>query len=168
MRREKRLRRRLRAVDWLLVLLVLGGVLLGGRYLYERRRAATPTVTVEYTVLVSVKENVLSDSASDWKALIPIGSKVLSSNGTANMGRVVAVTAQSRLVPSVQKEKLVFFEHPSEQELLIRIRADAVSRDGDCLRVQDIRVGVGMRGDYRMGGLFAGNAQIVALTVIDP
>ena len=161
MRREKRLRRRLRAADWLLILLVLGGILLGGRYWYGRRRASTPTVAVEYTVLVS------ADLSASEDTLIPIGAEVLSSNGTAVMGRVIFVTARSHLVPSVQKDTLVFCEQPSRKELLIRIRADAVSTVGDCLRVQDIRVGVGMRGDFRIGSMLAKDAQIVALTVIN-
>ena len=167
MRNEKKHRGRLGGVDWLLILLALGGVLLGILFLYGRRHASTPTLTVEYTVLVAASENLLEDSYSGWEDLIPIGARVTSSNGTAHMGQVVAVESRSRLVLTIQKETPIFVEHPSDKEVLIRIRANAIATERDCLRVQDIRVGVGMHGDYRIGRFFAGNAQIVALTVID-
>ena len=143
-------------IDWvILVALLLGGALVGYR-IRASRAAATPSQPIVYTLLISTEER-------DFEDLIPIGASVTSANGTARLGKVLAISTRPSRAATVRDGRVVFVALPDRVELLVTVRADAVVREGDGLRVGDIRIAVGSAGDFRLGGYLAEGAQILSV-----
>ena len=150
-------RMRLTAVDWLLILLTLLLVFFGARYLYRRYRTASPDTVVTYRVCV----RGVDTSVFHVDTLIPTGASVTSANGTAQLGKVLSTEVLTSKAPQVQKGELVLVEHPYLRDLLITVRASAIDRLGDGLRVNDIRVAAGEVWELRLGSYYATAAEVV-------
>ena len=149
-------------VDWLILLLALAGIALTGGYIWQRRRAVLPSTAITYTVLASGVDTSLA-SSGDWKELIPIGSRVLSQNGTARLGSVTEVSSQPHLRATVRNGEVVFAPMPDTVDLLITVRAEATVKIGDGLRVSDIRIAAGEIGDFRLAGFLASGAKVISV-----
>lgn len=149
-------------VDWLILLLAFTAIVLTGGYIRQRRRAVLPSTAITYTVLTSGVDASLA-SSGDWKELIPIGSRVLSQNGTARLGNVTAVSSQPHLCATVRSGEVVFVPMPDRVDLLVTVRADATVKTGDGLRVSDIRIAAGEVGDFRLAGFLASGAKVISV-----
>lgn len=161
-RNERKRRFRPSFADWLILLLAVAVIAVGAWYVLRRRDAASPTVTVRYTLcLYDTDATLVEDGA--WKALIPVGSSVTNAAGTASLGKVSAVSVRPHSVAAVREGEVVFVELPARVDLLVTVRATATAQTGDGLRVHDIRVSAGERGDWRVGGLLASGAEILAV-----
>ena len=152
-------KRRLTWVDWMLILLSLALICFGAWFLLRRYRAATPTVEIRY--LICVKGVDVDDGTGAWERLIPIGARITSSNGTAELGRVTAIALQPHLVASAKNGKVVFLDHPQKTDLLITVNARATDGGADGIRVRDIRVAAGEVWDLRVGDYYATGADLV-------
>lgn len=149
-------------VDWLILALILLVILTAAHYVMQRRRAVVPTVSVSYTVLLSgVDVSFVSDG--DWTELIPIGSAVTSQNGTAHLGNVTSVSQRTHLQATVRDGGVVFAEMPALADLTVTVRAEATEKEGDGLRVSDIRIAAGETGDFRLGSFLASGAKVISV-----
>ena len=149
-------------VDWLILLLAFAGIVLAGGYIWQRRRAVLPSTAITYTVLASGVDSSLAPSG-DWKDLIPVGSRVVSQNGTARLGSVTAVSSQPHLRATVRNGEVVFVPMPGMVDLLITVRAEATVKTGDGLRVSDIRIAAGEVGEFRLAGFLASGAKVISV-----
>ena len=52
-------------------------------------------------------------------------------------------------------------EVPDRGNLVVTVSGTALEREGDGLRIQDVRIAAGMDGCFRMGGFLGRNAQIL-------
>lgn len=150
-------------VDWLIVLLVLAVCVFGGYYLYRRYRAVAPTVKIQYTVCVLGVDSRLADANGGWEGLIPMGASVTSANGTAILGEILDVSVRPHSVASILKDDVVFVEHPSKCDLFVTVQGEGVVKEGDGIRIHDIRIAAGDTGDYRLGDYCAVGATVVSV-----
>lgn len=153
LRKEKNKKFSFSWVDLLIILAVLGICFLGGRYLLSRYRASDDSISVTYTLTVSDIDAKFADVHGGWEYLIPIGSAVRSANGTASLGSVASLSFDPHTVATVRDGKVVMLEMPDRFDLSITVRAQGELRSGDGIRVSDIRIAAGERGDFRIGNL---------------
>ena len=59
--------------------------------------------------------------------------------------------------------RVVFTEVPDRVQLVVTVKANAVVRDGDGLRVGDIRIAADGMGDFRIGGYLAEGARVLSV-----
>ena len=143
------------AVVLLLAICLFFGAL--GYYLYSKRE---PSERVELlcSLLISGVE------ASEWKSYgdqwMQVGSPLYSSNGTVILGYVEEIRSREHLRLTIRDGEPVWEAHPFLEDLEITVRMSATYRQGDGLRVGDLRIAAGGRGDFRVGKLLAG-AQIL-------
>ena len=144
-------------VDWLIVVaLLLGGGAVAWRIRHSMRssEATQPIVyTLEFTV----------DADFSWEPILPIGGAVTSANGTARLGEIVSVEKRPMRTAVVRDGRIFFAELPDRTRLLVTVRADAVAREGDGLRVGDIRIAADGLGDFRVGGYLAEGARVLSV-----
>ncbi|MBQ9131707.1 MAG: DUF4330 family protein [Clostridia bacterium] len=165
MRNEKKMEKSLRIspADVLLALLVLTAVLLGGGYLWKRRGEARPTVTVTYLLRLPSREAELLEGERGILSQMPKGAAVCSQNGTASLGTVTDRRVEQVLRPAVRDGEAILLEDPFHRHLYVTVTGQGIRRPGDGLRIRDIRIAAGMRGDFRIGGYLAENADILAV-----
>ncbi len=161
-RDENSTRQGLRSVDWLLLAVLLAAVLLGSYLIRRRGQADAPTVEIFYTVCVSSVDVAQSENG-DFADLIPKGAAVTNETGTVTLGRVTDVTVRPHRTAAARDGEIVMAESPNRVDLLVRVRAWATVRTGDGLRVGDIRIAAGRAGDFRIGALFAGGCEVIAV-----
>ena len=159
-KRERRLR--FSAADWLLLVLAVAILTGGGLFLYQKRRAAVPHVEILYTVQVSGVDLRVFESG-DLMELIPLGSTVYSENGTAELGRVESREVIPFSEPHATDKGIRWIEVPDRATLVVTVVGTAAERDGDGLRIRDIRIAAGMRGSFRLGGFLGENARILSV-----
>lgn len=155
-------KKRLVWIDWLLLLFLTAAILLGARFWMRRRDAAEPTTQILYTVCLYTCDAALSETG-DWSSLIPYGTTVTNAMGTAELGSVSGVTVRNSRTVAVKKGEVVTVEIPERVDLLITVRASATQKTGDGLRVNDIRIAAGGKGDFRIGELYADGASIISV-----
>ncbi len=146
-----------------LITLLAAAVSAGIFFLYSRRAAAEPTVPIEYTICLAARSRVFPEENGSWEELLGVGTPVSNANATAEMGEVIALEVRPHTVMTVQAGRVVSAEDPMLCELYITVRADAVEKTGNGLRVKDIRIAAGMRGDYYIGPFFAADALTVSV-----
>ena len=66
---------------------------------------------------------------------------------------------------ALDRDKVVFVAHPDRVDVDVTVRASGVARDGDGLRVSDIRIAAGASGGFRIGGYYAAQATVVFVDV---
>lgn len=160
-KKEKKRRFSLTWVDWVLLVLGVSVLLLGWRYLRGRQSVALPTVSVEYLLcLPSVK---VEDFDGEVDGLISKSASVTTANGTASLGRVKRVWSEAHLTPTIKDGAILFVETPGRVDLYVFVEANAVMRQGDGLRVSDIRIAAGGTGDFRIGNFLANGAKVVSV-----
>ena len=158
--------RRLNWVDWVILAVLLAGVLLAAWWFAERRQAATPSNVVQYRICVSAIDPQIAEVSGGWAALIPIDAPVTSANGARSLGRVTNVWEQVHLEAVVQDGAVSFVPREDVTDLYVEIRADAILREGDGVRVGDVRIAAADTGDFRVGGYLASGAQVVLVEVL--
>ena len=97
---------------------------------------------------------------------MPIDAPVTSANGAISLGRVTRVWEQAHLEAVVQDEEIVFAPREDVTDLWVEICADAILREGDGVRVGDVRIAAADTGDFRVGGYLASGARVVLVEVI--
>ena len=153
---------RFSAADWLLLVLAVAILTAGGLFLYQRRKAAMPHVEILYTVQVSGVD-LRAFEAEKLMDLIPRGSTVYSENGTAELGRVESREVIPLLEPHATNNGIRWIEVPNRATLTVTVSGTAVEREGDGLRIRDVRIAAGMRGGFRLGGFLGENARILSV-----
>lgn len=161
-KKEKKARFSPTWVDWVLLVLGVSLLLLGGRYIRERQNVAQPAVSVEYLLcLPAVETNALDGGI---EGLISSDASVTTANGTASLGKVRRVWSEAHVTPTVKDGAIVFTEVPNRVDLYVSVAANAVLREGDGLRVSDIRIAAGCSGDFRIGNYLANGARVVSVS----
>ena len=155
-------RGRLLPIDWLLLTALAAGVLLGVYMIGQRRRADAPTVEIRYTVCLR-SVDAAQGVDGDLRTLIPNGSSVTNETGTAALGSVTGVWVRPHRTAVARDGEIVMAEVPDRVDLFVSVRAWATAKVGDGLRVSDIRIAAGRAGDFRIGSLYAGGAEVVAV-----
>lgn len=163
MHNEKQEKLRFNRVDALLALLVLTALAAGGVYLWQRRREARPTVAITYLLRVPDREAALLEGEEGILSQISSGATVYSQNGTVTLGSVTDRWVEPVSRPAVQDGLPVLVEDTFHRHLCVTVRGQGLQRPGDGLRIGDIRIAAGMRGDFRLGGYLAENAEILAV-----
>ncbi len=153
-------KQRLSFVDWL----ILGAVLLallGGIWALRRMRGDTgETIRIRYTVRLSA---VAGDESFD---AVQIGDAVTSENGTAPLGTVTEITVRPHLTPSVKSGQVVFVERPGRVDIDLTVTGDGTQREGDGMRLSDIRIAAGIAGGFRFGAYYADGRVIEAVAEV--
>ena len=163
---KSRLPRRLNWVDWVILAVLLASVLLAAWWMMGRRQAATPSNAIQYRICVSAVDPKIAEFSGGWAALIPIDAPVTSANGAISLGRVVGVWEQAHLEAVVQDGEIMFVPREGVTDLYVEIHADAILREGDGVRVGDVRIAAADTGDFRVGGYLAHGARVVRVEVI--
>ncbi len=148
-------------VDWALILALAAVVFFGARWLHLRSRAAAAEERILYTLALSEVSDSIGSMAGGWELLIPVGTLVTSENGTAELGRVTALEVTPHKVLALQEGEPVFSAVPEKVDLLISVEGIGRYRTGDGLRISDIRIAAGGRGDFRIGAYRAAGARII-------
>ncbi len=152
---------KIKPVDVILIVLLLIALLFGLLLWHHRQSADTALVPIEYTLCLFARPKLLAEQNGSWEALIPIGTPVSNANATAEMGKVISLEIRPHRIMSVREGRVVGVDDPGLCDLYVTIRAYASEKEGDGLRVQDIRVAAGMSGDYHIGAYSATNALTV-------
>lgn len=150
-------------IDWILLFAFAGILFMGVRYLLEQRQLASTDVLVEYVICLSEQKQSYADENGSWDMLIPLGASVSNANGTADMGRVASVSVRPHLTATVKDREVTVIERKGYVDLYITVQGKASYREGDGLRVSDIRIIAGERGDFLIGSFSAGNAVVVSV-----
>ncbi len=160
---RKRHRRGLIWVDWALLALLFGALGIGIWYWNEHRSAAEPTVEIEYVLRISGVNEQFSAENGGWARLIPSGAEVTTANATATLGRVVEVVRRDHREASLRGRDIVFTARDDLCDLEITVVGIGVARNGDGIRIHDIRIAAGSTGDFRVGSFYAPNSAIVSV-----
>lgn len=147
--------RRLIWVDWILLFLLTGAILLVGFFVYSRKKAVTPTVSVSYILQVSNVPAEAAERAGGFSELITVGSLVQNSTATATLGRVAELSVRPHVKFTEKDGSSLLFYSPDRVDLYVTVHAEALEKAGDGYRVSDIRIAAGDSGEYHIGGFFA-------------
>ncbi len=150
-------------VDWLLLLLLAVAVGGGIYYFFNRKEAADPQVSVEYVLQLSAQPVAIAEANGSWERLIQIGKRVVNSNATAQMGHVTALRVEPHRTLTVRDGETVEIMDPLSVDLYVTVAGVGLARAGDSLRIADIRVATGIRGDYYIGDFWAAGAVTVSV-----
>lgn len=162
MRTEKSKGKRMTLLDWAL----LGGVLsalLIGVLLFLYGGGGESGAQVRYTVYVPEIRTSFLEEAGGVEMLIPVGAAVRSENGTALLGSVQEVLVNGHVRPVVREGTVVFEEDTTRQDLYITVLGEAREREGDGLRISDIRIAAGESGTFRFGSFYASGGSILSV-----
>lgn len=161
---KKRETRRLHAADWILIALVLGALVLVGIYAVRRRNGVGETVELRCLMRVSAVEDSLLELHEG--GLIRKGASVMNGNGTAVLGTVESVEIRAHEAPVLRDGVPVWEAVAGRSDLEITVRMTGVRREGDGVRVKDIRMAAGGYGDLRFGGYYAEKVEILSVEVM--
>ena len=153
-------------IDWILLVVLAVILFLGVGYLFERRQSASPVSLAEYVIRLSAQDQSYANENGGWEALISSGRSVSNANGTADMGRVVSLSVRPHLTPTVKDQTVTTVEMDGYVDLYITVQGMAIRREGDGLRISDIRIAAGEAGDFLIGPFYAGNATVVSVRVV--
>lgn len=158
---EKKEMRKFNWLDWALLVLVAASI--AGGFLLVRRLSgdsAGEEGVVVYTVLVSSLDAQNYDAAE----LFEIGSHVRSQNGTMLLGEVGDVQRLPHKRTVVKNGKIVFMEEEGVSDYRITVRSVGRRKDGDGIRVGDIRIAAGMQLTLRVGDFLVPNGRVIAVS----
>ena len=144
-------------VDWLILLaLLLGGVAVAWRIRHSVRTAEA-TQPIVYTLAFS------AESELPWESLMTVGATLTTAHGTATLGEIASVEERPLQAPLVRDGRVVFAKIPDRVQLVVTVKANAVVRDGDGIRVGDIRIAADGVGDFRIGSYLAEGARVLSV-----
>ena len=98
--------------------------------------------------------------------LIPIGTSVSNANGSADLGTVVAVESHPHRILTIKDKQVIMTERNGYFDLYITVHGKASRREGEGLRMGDIRIAAGSVGDYFVGSFWAGNAKTASVRIL--
>ena len=154
-------KRRFTFADWCILGILAVGILLGVWYVGFARQKAEPQMTVRYTVCIpSVKDDYLIDGDGNLTEHLKVGSAVYSENGTSPLGRVIEVELRAHLVAGVHDGEVVFAETPGVLDVYVTVEGQGSEKEGDGIRISDIRIAANLSGAFRFGGYYASYAEI--------
>lgn len=163
--KRKPARRRLNWVDWILLGLAFFALLTAGRYFWRRRTAANREAEVYCLMRVpSVDGSLLQSNGGE---LIPEGSVVRSENGSTALGSVCTVAVKAHMTATLQDGEVVWQTDPAFADLEILVKMHAVVQPENGLRVQDLRIAAGGRGNFCFGNFFAAGAEMISVEVAE-
>ncbi len=154
-------RGRMNWVDWLLLALTASVLFMGGCFVKRRRAEAVATIPITYTLCLEGLPHELAEANGSWERLFPIGSTVSNGNATASMGKVSAIDVREHVTVTVQNGETVTVTVPRVADIYITVTGNARASIGEGLRIGDIRVVAGERGDFYIGSHYAGAALTV-------
>ena len=146
--------------DGVILLFFLAALLLGGWYGFRARSTLRADTAFTYTLSV---RSILRERIEGIE-VIRVGGRVTSSNGTAWLGEVEEVWTMPHRRIGIEADRALLVEDPFRVDIHVRVRATGRMAEGDGLRVSDVRIAVGMHGDFRIDG-YLGGAEIVSVTV---
>ncbi len=152
--------RRFSKVDWFICFLLALAIGIGAFYVSDRLGNGGKTQEITYTVVIyemDVRE------ADMWIRRLRTGASVVSENGTATLGTVVQCSRRAHLQAVARQDRVQILPTPEKVDLYLTVRAMATEKEGDGIRVQDIRFCAGRSGSFRIGGYYVKNAQIVSV-----
>ena len=147
-------------LDWSLLSLAVLSVVCGFFLVrWLSGDASGEAVEVVYIVTVSEVDVELYENAP----LFFVGEYVTSQNGTAILGEIV----ETQIVPHrrfvVQNNKTELVEEEGVVDHLVTVRSTGRRREGDGVRIGDIRIAVGMHLTLRIGDFYAQNSMVSAM-----
>lgn len=158
MKKENK-RSRLRAGDWILLLLALVGIGLGAWYFQGKRQEPESVISVTYSIQVPVTKTAWLPSPDAWQG------GVTDESGRRDLGTVVEVVLRPHKTLAVKDGEVVSAEIPDCVVPVITVRAEARLIGGIELRIGELRLAAGMTGDFIIGGFLAKNARILWVEV---
>lgn len=148
-------------LDWVIVILLVAGVL-GGffavRYLFAQTDGADGEIL--YTVRIAAIDPARYPSK---ESLFEVGSSVRSQNGTLYLGEVQSVRWQVNRSAYAEDGEIHIAESPDLYDCYVTVKSAASKREGDGIRVSDVRVAAGMTLTLRIGDTYAENVQVIDL-----
>ncbi len=150
--------------DWILILLVIALLVSLGIYVMRRKNRSGEVVEVRCLMRVSGVENSLLELHNN--ELIKPGMPVMNANGTVVLGTVETVMVRPH-EGSVLRDGVPAWEAINgKSDLEITVKMEGVRREGDGIRVKDIRMAACGIGSFRFGGYYADRAGILSVEVI--
>lgn len=113
--------------------------------------------TVSYRVLLSSIDATLFPPSD----VISIGATVRNENGTATLGQVTKVAWEPHLEVHTDGGKVRILEVPSQYDLIVEIVCESIERNGQGIRINDIRIAAGERYCLRFDGFIFDGAQVI-------
>ena len=160
---DERKRLRWSAVDVLLVLLALLAAVSAGVYLRYRARAAEGETEILCVMRISGESRTLVEAHGG--NLIAVGDLVRNGNGTAVMGRVEAVRETEHLCAVLEDGTPTWRADEALVDLELTVLMRGQHREGDGIRVKDLRIAAGGRGGFRIGNYYS-VAEILSVEVL--
>ena len=153
--------RRFSRVDWFICFLLVIAIGISAYYVYDRFGREGRTQEITYTVVIYELD---ATQAEAWIRRLHVGASVVSENGTASLGTVIDYSRRAHLQATLSpQEHINMLPTPKKIDLYLTVRASATEKEGDGIRVQDIRICAGRGGNFRIGGYYVKNAQIVSV-----
>ena len=151
-------RRRFSLADLLILILVLLFLSLVFLIFYRRMAAeGEKKETVYYHVLLSSIDATLFPSSE----VINVGATVRNENGTAILGSVTKVILEPHLEVRTDGRRVQILENPSKYDLLVHVSCEAVEKEGQGIRVNDIRIAAGEHYCMRFDGFVFDGAHVI-------
>ena len=147
--------------DWLLLMLFAVALFFGVRDWMETKASDFPSVRVEYVICQKAQRSFFAEENGGWDALLVAGESVSNANGTADLGRVVSVTVMPHTVSTVNNKEVGMVERQGYVDLYVTVQGVGIAKAGDGIRLDDIRIASGMKGDFLIGPYYAKNATVL-------
>ena len=100
-------------------------------------------------------------------ALIREALPVLVENGTATLGAVERVVTVEHAEYALRDGALARVTDPSRLDVEVTVRMSGMRREGDGIRVRDIRIAANGAGSFRFGNYYAKDVKILSVEVIE-
>jgi hypothetical protein len=133
----------------LAILFFLGAL---GFYFYSGRASSEKEEITCVLLITEVEKRAWEERGGEW---IREGDPLRNQNGTVLLGEIEAVSARPHRYAAVRENTPSWEEHPYLVDLEVTVRMRARPKEGDGLRVGDLRIAAGSTGDYRFGGYLA-------------
>lgn len=162
MRASERLsvRRRIRGFDWSVIIGALVIFIASLSYYLYSERDTREVYEMDCVLLISaVERDAWDDYGGEW---ISERDQLRTENGTTVLGEITEVAELPHMRSAVRNGVPSWEEHPYLIDLEVTVRMRLRGKSGDGLRVGDLRIAAGGRGNFRFGKLSAA-AEILEL-----
>lgn len=161
----KEARRSFSAADalWMLLIAALTVLVLVG--VLSVSRGGAQTCEIVYVLRIRDVDPTLV--AEGTEQLIPVGAEVYNENGTACLGHVEAVTVREDKRVTVKDGALVFAPKENGVVLEIAVRGVGRAREGEGVRILDVRIAAGGVGGFRLGSYYAARAAVTYVARVE-
>ena len=150
--------------DFLLLFLAL--VLFFGALGYHLYAKKEQTEAMEVICVFRISQMERDDWEQYGKDWIFRGAPLRSENGTVVLGYVEEIAEKPCLRAMVRDGEAIWEAHPFLKDLEITVRMQASLKEGDGVRVGDLRMAAGGRGCFRFGGLLR-SAELVEIREVE-